>query len=80
MTRKLTTDEKIASHRDVIAAHMAATTAAFQVLVHCLQENGALDRGQYQEALRVFMETAKHRKDNEIEMALLHDLRMALMD
>jgi hypothetical protein len=27
---------------EVIATHMAATTAALQVLVHCLQENSAL--------------------------------------
>lgn len=72
--------KKLTEEQELIAAHMAATTSAIQVLVHCLQENGALERGQYQEALRVFMEMAKHRKDNEIELALLHDLRMALMD
>lgn len=72
--------KKLTEEQELIAAHMAATTAAFQVLVHCLQENGALERGQYQEALRVFMEMAKHQKDNNVQLALLHDLRMALMD
>jgi hypothetical protein len=32
------------------------------------------------EALGVYMEMAKHRPDNEIQLALLHDLRLALMD
>jgi hypothetical protein len=73
MTKKLSQDQEI------IAAHMAAMTAAFQVLIHCLQENGALERGQVPEALRVYMEMAKHQKDNEIQLALLDDLRQALL-
>jgi hypothetical protein len=73
------TDELSPEHQ-IIAAHMAATTAAFQVLIHCLQENGALKRGQMPEALRVYMEMAKHQKDNDLQLALLHDLRQALMD
>jgi hypothetical protein len=59
---------------------MAATTAAFQVLVHCLQESGALERGQMSEALLTYMEMAKHQKDNEIQLALLNDLREALLN
>ena len=72
--------EKLSPEHEIIAAHMAATTAAFQVLVHCLQENGALERGQMPEALRVYMEMAKHQRDNEVQLALLNDLRLALMD
>lgn len=29
--------DKLTPEQEMIAAHMAATTAAFQVLVHCLQ-------------------------------------------
>lgn len=65
---------------DVLAAHMAATTAALQVLVHCLQENGALERGEYQAALHGWLELAAKRDGNEMAFALVHDLRMALMD
>lgn len=65
---------------DVIAAHMAATSAAFQVLVHCLEENGALEPGQMPKALLVHMEMEKHREGNEIQLALLEDLRQALLD
>ena len=72
--------EKLSPEHEIIAAHMAATTAAFQVLVHCLQENGALERGQMPEALRVYMEMAKHQRDNGVQLALLNDLRLALMD
>lgn len=72
--------EKLNPEQEVIAAHIAATSAALQVLVHCLQENGALRQGQMPEALRVYMEMAKHQSDNEIQLSLLHDLRSALMD
>lgn len=73
-------DKKLSAEHEIIAAHMAATTAAFQILVHCLQENGALARGQVPEAIRVYMETVKHRQGNDVELALLHDLRNALID
>lgn len=78
--RRSPVSEKLNPEQEVIAAHMAATTAAFRVLVHCLQENGALKRGQMPAALRVYMEMAKHQRDNELQLALLHDLRSALMD
>lgn len=80
MPQKPTIDQKIADHQEVLAAHMAATTAAFQVLVHCLQETGALDQGQVAEALLVYMEMVKSRHGNEIELALLNDLREALFN
>lgn len=73
--------EKLDPNQEVIAAHIAATTAAFQVLVHCLKETGALEHGQVPEALRAYMEAAaKKREDNEIQLALLNDLRQALLD
>ncbi len=71
--------KKLDPHQEVIAAHIAATTAAFQVLVHCLQENGALEHGQMPKALLVHMEMEKHRRGNEIELALLEDLRQGLL-
>lgn len=64
---------------EVLAAHIAATTAAIQVLVSCLQRNGALERGEYQEMLRVYMESVKSTGDPTM-LALIHDLRMSLMD
>lgn len=73
------TKPKLSPEGEVLAAHMAATTAAFQVLVSCLQRNGALERGEFQEMLRVYMESVKSTKD-PVMLALLHDLRMSLMD
>jgi hypothetical protein len=64
---------------DIMAAYSAATTAAIQCLVVCLQNSGALDRGDYPETLRLYMEAQKkHMPDTSL--ALLHDLRMALLD
>lgn len=80
MPQKPTQNADIAAHQEVIAAHMDATVAALQVLVHCLEENGALAPGQMSDALLTHMEMAKHRTGNEMELALLHGLRMALMD
>lgn len=74
------TKKELSPEHEVIAAHIAATTAAFQILVMCLQQNGALERGQVPEAIRLYMETTKRRSGNETELALLHDLRQALMD
>jgi hypothetical protein len=69
-----------AEHR-IIAAHMATMTGVFQVLIHCLQENGALKRGQVPEALGIYMEMVKHQiVDNEIQLTLLRDLLLALMN
>ncbi|MET3352359.1 UNVERIFIED_ORG: hypothetical protein ABID33_000242 [Xanthobacter viscosus] len=44
-----------------------------------LQRNGALYRGEYQEMLAAYMESVKSTKD-PVMLALLHDLRMSLMD
>lgn len=69
---------KLSPEGEVLAAHMAATTAAFQILVLTLQNNGALDRGEFPEALHIFMEKA--RDDAEpMTLALLDDLRRALL-
>jgi hypothetical protein len=72
--------EKRGPEHELIATHIASTTAAFQVLVQCLQDNGALRHGQYPEALRLYMEITKQRTDSEGELAMLHHLRLALMD
>ncbi len=66
--------EKLSPEGEVIAAHMAATTAAFQILVHCLQENEALQHGQFPEALRLYLEMTKRRDRNEMELTMLHEL------
>lgn len=72
MVRKLTPDG------EVIAAHIAATNAAFQVLILTLQNNGSLDRGEFPEALHIYMEKARDDAD-PITLALLDDLRRALL-
>lgn len=64
---------------EILTAHMAATTAAFQVLILLLQRNGTLERGEYQEALRDYMEAQKDRHPDTV-LAMLDDLRVALLD
>jgi hypothetical protein len=71
MTHKLSTEHEI------MAAQLAATAAAFQVLVSCLQENGALKHGEFQDALRLFIRTAP--ASASPAMLLLDDLRKALV-
>ena len=63
----------------ILAAHMTATTAAFQVLITCLQESGALKRGEFPEALRIYIEGLKDRAD-PMMVTLLGDLRKSLMN
>lgn len=43
--------EKFSPEGEIIAAYGAATVAAFQVLVNCLEESDALLPGQFSEAL-----------------------------
>lgn len=64
---------------EVLSAHIAATAAAFQVLVRCLERCGALDRGAFSDALRQHMEAEKDRL-NEMALALLDELRHAHAD
>lgn len=56
-----------------------AMTAAFQTLVICLQNNGALERGEVPEALRVCIETIRG-SANPVALRLLHDMRQALLE
>jgi hypothetical protein len=73
---------KLSPEGEVIAAYGAAMVAAFQVLVSCLQENEALQSGQFPEALRVYMEMTKSREGdvNDMTLAMLHEIRMATLD
>lgn len=70
---------KLSPEHEIIAAHITATTAAFQVLILLLQRNGVLERGEYQEALRDYMEAQKDRHPDTV-LAMLNDLRIALSD
>lgn len=67
---------------EVLEAHRAATVAAFQVLINCLEENEALQPGQFPEAIRVFMEMTKSREGdvNDMTIAMLHEIRAATLD
>ena len=76
------TKEKLSAEGEVIAAHGAALIAAFQVLIHCLEEREALLPGQFAQAVGVHMELVKSRTGgvSDIALALLHDLRTALLN
>jgi hypothetical protein len=82
MAEETTVSKKLSPEAEAIAAYGSATVAALQVMVVCLQETGALARGQYPESLRIYMEMTKHRDGPESDMtlAILHDLRMSLLD
>jgi len=73
---------KLSPEGEVIAAYGAAMVAAFQVLIDCLEENGAVVRGQFPDAVGVYMETVKSRKGDvsDLTLAVLHDIRTATMD
>lgn len=71
--------KKLSPEGEALSAHIAATRAAFQVLISCLQRNGTLERGEYQEMLAVYMESVK-RTGDPVMLALLDDLRRSLMD
>jgi hypothetical protein len=45
-------NEKLTPEGEVIAAYGAAMVAAFQVLLNCLEENEAVQPGQFPAALR----------------------------
>jgi hypothetical protein len=53
---------KLSPEGEVIAAYGAAMVAAFQVLLSCLEENEAVQPGQFAAALAVYMEMVKSRK------------------
>jgi len=65
----------------IMAAHMAATTAAIQVLVTALQEAGLLRHGAYPELLRIYIEGLQKRGGADpLVVTLLGDLRKALIN
>ena len=73
---------KLSPEGEVVAAYGAAMVAAFQVLINCLEENGAVEPRQFPEALRVYMEMVKSRQGDisDMTLAVLHDIRMATLD
>jgi hypothetical protein len=72
---------KLSPEGQVIAAYGAAMVAAFQVLLSCLEENEAVQPGQFPAALAVYMETAKSNKGDvsDMTLAVLHDIRAAAL-
>jgi hypothetical protein len=64
---------------EAVASYDAAMTAAFQVLLRCLQNNGLLKPGQFHEALRAYIEATKD-KTNPAKSAILSDLLKMTMD
>jgi hypothetical protein len=71
--------EKLSAEQETIAAFGAAMITALKLLVVTLQDNGALEHGQYTERLRLFAETTKDKTDDSV-LAILHDLRLWLLD
>jgi hypothetical protein len=71
--------EHLSPEGEAIAAYGAATIAAFKVLVICLQSNGALEHGEFPEALRLFIKASTD-KANEPVLEILQDLRLNLLD
>jgi hypothetical protein len=63
----------------LISAVSAATAVAFRNLVLALEESGALDRGTISDRLRDAMEQMKDDSD-PMTLALLHEIRLGLMD
>lgn len=72
---------KLTPEGEVIAAYGAAMVAAFQVLINCLEENDALQPGQFPAALAVYMEMVKSRQGDvsNVTLAVLHDMRTATL-
>jgi hypothetical protein len=67
---------KLSPEGEVIAAYGAAMVASFQVLINCLEENDALQPGQFPAALSVYMEMVKSSKGDvsNVTLAVLHDI------
>ena len=72
---------KLSPEGEVIAAYGAALVAAFQVLINCLEENDALQPGQFPAALAVYMEMVKSTQGDvsDVTLAVLHDMRMPVL-
>jgi hypothetical protein len=75
-------NKKLSPAGEVIAAQGAAMVAAFQVLINCLEESDALLPGRFADALGVYMEVVKSGEGNvsEMTLAVLHDIRSAIVD
>jgi hypothetical protein len=73
------TSENLSPEGEAIAAYGAATMAAIKVLVVCLQSNGALEHGQFPEALRLFINASTNKADEPV-LEILRDLRVTLLD
>jgi hypothetical protein len=71
--------ENLSPEGEAIAAYGAATIAAFKVLVVCLQSNGALEHGQFPEALRLFINASTDKTDQPV-LDILQELRINLLD
>ena len=73
---------KLTPEGEVIAAYGAAMVAAFQVLLSCLEENEAVQPGQFPAALGVYMEMVKSTKGDvsDMTLAVLNDIRAATLD
>ena len=67
---------KLSPEGEVIAAYGAALVAAFQ-----LEENDALQPGQFPAALAVYMEMVKSTQGDvsDVTLAVLHDIRTATL-
>ena len=74
--------KKLSREGEVIAAYGAAMVASFQVLINCLEENDALQPGQFPDALGVYMEMVKSSMGDvsNMTLAVLHDIRAATLD
>ena len=72
---------KLSPEGEVIAAYGAAMVASFQVLINCLEENDALQPGQFPAALGVYMEMVKSSNGDvsNVTLAVLHDIRKATL-
>jgi hypothetical protein len=72
---------KLSPEGEVIAAYGAAMVAAFQVLINCLEENDALQPGQFPATLAVYVEMVKSTQGDvsDVTLAVLHDLRTATL-
>jgi hypothetical protein len=69
---------KLSPEGEVIAAYGAAMVAAFQILVSCLEENEAVQLGQFPAALAVYVEMIKSNKGDVSD--ILNDIRAATLD
>jgi hypothetical protein len=72
-------EAELSPEGEAIAAYGTATMVAFRVLVSCLQRNGALEPGEFAEALRLFTESAESEVDS-MPLSILQNLRMVMLD